>query len=259
MRAQQSDNYSFFSSQTAPYGYQGDNPSADGLAYGGGGGGGGQGGWAMSVGRSSHDCASTPGGNGALPGGAGYIYGGGNSTTSKLNFPTEVMYTTNSQPATLGSIAATGGQNRAYIGGGSNASYDWTMPWSNDTFSTWASNSNALDGYNKALMTKWGWFYFGVGGNTDTRQWKYNDSTTSYMAQLSKLSNFGEENYEMGQNWGYMLGNYNGAQNNWTVKYNYANDAMTTMGYTTMPKGHYGTSSGCCSSAAASVAGSKRF
>ena len=57
----------------------------------------------------------------------------------------------------------------------------------------------------------------------------------------------------MGQDWGYMLGNYDNQQNNHTVKFTYSTDVQTTMGPATRPKGHYGQSSGACSSAASTV------
>ena len=83
------------------------------------------------------------------------------------------------------------------------------------------------------------------------------DSTgTDLNTGMSKIRAAGEENLQMGQNWGYMLGNYDGQQNNQTVKYNYLNDTLTQLGSSSQPKGHYGQSSGCCSSAAASVCGS---
>ena len=63
----------------------------------------------------------------------------------------------------------------------------------------------------------------------------------------------GEENMEMGQDWGYKLGDYNGQQNNHTEKWDYSNDSITTMGFACRPKGHYGQSSAACSSAAGAV------
>ena len=258
LRMQDNSNFTFFGSGGAPYGYVGNNPAGEGLSYGSG-----QsspnstGGWDMSVARAVHDCASSTPGNGATDG-AGYIYGGGTAVTDKLHFPTEVMYSTTSLPTSLGSVWAIGGETRSYITGGSSNAYCWYMGWSNDTFTSWGFNGGYTDGYNKPLMTKWGHFYAGVYGNTDTRRWKFNDSTTSYISQLSKLSNFGEENQQMGQDWGYMLGNYNGQQNNWTTKTTYSNDTETTLGFAAQPKGHYGTSSGVCSSAAATVCGVKR-
>lgn len=254
-RSQNNDNFTAFGSGTAPYGYVSNNPASEGLAYGDQGGlasnpptSPGTGGWGMSVNRVNHGCASTQINN------AGYTYGGGSAVTSKHHFPSEVMYTTTSSPVTWGATCATGGQYQAYIGGSSSSAYLYYMTYTNDSFSAWAWPSGVTtDGVNKALMSKYGWFYFGRDTNTSTSQYKFSESTRSVLSTLTKLGSFGEENYQMGQDWGYMVGNYNGQQNNWTVKYTYSNDAMATLGFSAQPKGHYGTSSGACSSAAASV------
>ena len=69
----------------------------------------------------------------------------------------------------------------------------------------------------------------------------------------SKVRSYGEENMMMGQDWGYMMGQYDGQQNNHTTKWDYSTDVETNMGASTRPKGHYGQSSGGCCSASASV------
>lgn len=252
-RSTLSQNFNFFGSATAPYGYQGHNPAADGLTYGGGAAApAGTGSWDMSVARVAHGCASTQ------INGAGYIYGGGSSVTNKMHFPSEIMYATTSSPVIWGTAASVGGQTLAYILGNSAAGANQYMSYTNDAYTTWGFNGGTSDGNNKSLMSKYGWFYTGVGGNTDNRMWKFNDSTAVYISAMTKLGAFGEENHQMGQDWGYCLGSYNGQQNNWTVKTTYSTDAMVTMGFATQPKGHFGTSSGCCSSAAASICSDQR-
>jgi hypothetical protein len=263
MRMQNDTNFTFFGSAGAPYNYQGNNPSADGLTYGSG-----QaspastGGWDFNTARNNFACASTQGLSGGYTGGAGYSYGGSTTVTEKLNFPTEVMYTTTTSPVTWGGTDGTGGQLNSYILGNSNNTSNYYMSYSNDTFTSWSAYSSQYsggsDGNNKSLMSKYGWGYFGVGGNTNTAIGKFSDVNQSYIAQLTKLSNFGEENQQMGQDWGYMLGQYNGQQSNWSVKTTYSNDSMVTLGATSQPKGHYGTSSGATSSAAASVCSAQR-
>ena len=57
----------------------------------------------------------------------------------------------------------------------------------------------------------------------------------------------------MGQSWGYFLGNYNGQQNNQTMKIQYLSDVCTSLGSASMPKGHFGMSSAACASAAATI------
>jgi hypothetical protein len=49
------------------------------------------------------------------------------------------------------------------------------------------------------------------------------------------------------------MGHYDGQQNNHTIKQTHSTDVEVTMGAACMPKGHYGQSSGACSTAAASV------
>jgi hypothetical protein len=263
-RSQNDLSFAFFGSSTVPYGYTGNEPGnaygqdtvGASIAYGTGWNAStltqpaGVGGWEMSVGRSNHGCAT------AIINQAGYVYGGGSAVTSKHHLPTEIMYTTTASPVTWGATSGIGGQNYSYIFGNSLATGAQYMSFSTDSFTQFTSYTSAgltSDGYNKALMSKWGQFYAGRDTNTSSNQALCNDTNQTYTSTFSKLSNFGEENYQMGQDWGYMVGNYNGQQNNWTVKYMYATNAMTTMGFACQPKGHAGDSSGCCSSAAMSV------
>lgn len=259
-------NFNFFGSSTVPYGYTGKDPGnpqgQDGTAGGSGISYGtgwntttntqpaGVGGWEMNVTRSGYQ-----GGASAILNQAGYVFGGGTTTTNKHHFPTEIMYTTTTSPQTWGDTASEAGQNYAYVLGLSTTAGCQYMNLSNDAFTQWSSFSAncTSDGVNRILMSKWGWFYAGRDTNTSTNQAKCSDTTQAYISTLTKLGNFGEENYEMGQDWGYMLGMYNGQQTNWSVKYMYATDSMTTMGFATQCKGHAGDDAGACSTAAASV------
>jgi hypothetical protein len=265
-RSQNDLNFNFFGSATVPYGYTGQDPGnpqgqdgtagGSGIAYGTGWNTttntqpSGVGGWEMSVARSNHGCAT------AVINQAGYIFGGGSAVTSKHHLPTEIMYTTTTSPQTWGATAAIGGQNFAYIQGLSTTAGQQYMNFANDSFTQWSSFTGAglsSDGVNKNLMSKWGIFWCGRDTNTSTNQALCNDTNQTYTSTVQKTSNHGEENYHMGQDWGYMLGSYNGQQNNWAVKYNYSTQAMSTLGFAAQPKGHAGTSSGASSTAAMSV------
>jgi hypothetical protein len=57
----------------------------------------------------------------------------------------------------------------------------------------------------------------------------------------------------MGQDNGYVLGHYDGQQNNHTIRQSYSTDSEVTLGSAAQPKGHYGQSSGACSTAAMNV------
>jgi len=225
------------------YGYQGDNPRTV-MGYNV------TGGWAMSVGRNDAGCASNQIGQ------AGYITGGGSSATNKLHFPTEIMYTTNSSVSGSDFVAGFGGETRAY--------FSWRdgnqqrMTYSNDSFANqnFAGNNR---GWCKALGTKWGHFYIGTSNNVTTPVRKVRDSDGAALSNFNRARAAGEENMQMGQDWGYKLGDFDGQQNNHTEKWTYSNDSIATMGFATRPKGHYGQSSAACSSAAASVTTTQPF
>jgi hypothetical protein len=204
------------------------------------------GGWNMSVARTTHGCAVDQINQ------AGYITGGGSAVTEKFHFASENMYTTTSGPAS-GFTSGCHGQTRGYFSIGGTKQY---IDFSTNAWSTFTSGVSP-DGWCKILSTKLGYHYGGNGGNVTSGLSKFSDATgTDINTGLSKLRASGEENFQMGQNWGYMLGNYDGQQNNMTVKHNYLTDALTQLGTAAQPKGHFGQSSGCCSSAAATIASS---
>ena len=217
------------------YGYDGDDPKAV-MGYNT------AGGWDMSVGRDYHSCATN------IIGEAGYITGGGSSATNKMHFPTEIMYTTNGSPSGASMTSGCGQEFRGWFNIAGTQCY---ITYSNDAWTNQTFCGG--DAWSKFLPSKWGFFYAGTGNNVTTPIRKVNGITGANLSDFNKIRSVGEENYEMGQDWGYMLGNYDGQHNNHTVKFTYATDAQTTMGAATRPKGHYGQSSGACSSAAATV------
>jgi hypothetical protein len=60
------------------------------------------------------------------------------------------------------------------------------------------------------------------------------------------LTNSGEENFTMGQDWQYCLGEYDGLQNNNAWKFYYSTETGFSGGSDMQPKGHAGSSSGTC-------------
>lgn len=188
----------------------------------------------------------------------GYITAGNSTATDKHNYVTETMYAVGSAPAgptagaSYGNVAEWHGQYKGWI---------WAGGGGNFTFSTetWSSGGTTLgnDGWGKALSSKYGHAYAKAAGNTTASIYKLNDTTGAQMntSLTAPDGAAGEENYEMGQDWGYCLGHYNGAQNNNTYKVNYVTDVMTNMGSDCQPKGHAGMSSGATAPAAAVVTG----
>ena len=204
-----------------------------------------EGGWDMSVGRSGGmaGCVNQTGQ-------WGYCGGGGSAVTDKFHFPSETMFVTTSAPVSVAMTTAAHGETKGWFSFAGTKSY---VTYSNDSWTSY-SNSIAPDAWSHILSTKWGFHYGGTGGNVTTPFGKFSDSTGSDITtSLSKPRAVGEENMQMGQNWGYMLGEYDGQQTNMTVKHMHATDVITTLGSGAQPKGHYGQSSGTCSSAAASI------
>lgn len=191
----------------------------------------------------------------------GYIVGGGYSEVDKHNYVTEVMYSAGS----IGNAPSGGG-----TGGGIGVFYGEKYGWVSSgtsvcgylTFSseTWSSGgiSWATDGQPKGLSSKHGYGYGGIGSYAGSLElYKFNDKSGSLISTLSRAGGTqGEENLEMGQDWGYQIGGYNGSsQNNISWKLNYITDVFTLGGSDMQPKGHDGASSGATASASSQILG----
>ena len=218
------------------YGWEGDDPRGV-MGYGT------VGGWNMPVSRDRNACAT------AQKQQHGYNLGGGNSAVGKLHFPSEIMYQSGNSPSGSDHTASCGDEDQTWA---SFRGSRHTCNQNNDSWSGWSSNA-APDGVCKFLPTKYGHFYAGTGNNVTSPWTKYNGSNGGGIKNGQKVRSYGEENFEMGQDHGYMMGQYDGQQNNHTTKWDYTTDVETNMGPTTRPKGHYGQSSGGCASAATAV------
>ncbi len=110
--------------------------------------------------------------------------------------------------------------------------------------------SAGAHGQQKGLSSKDG---KGYGGNEGSYNGGNifrvtNIETESNITNVGKpFGNMGEENYGHGQDKGYCLGTYDGAQNNRSFILTYATNSGFETGGTTQPKGKGGCSSGHCS------------
>ena len=108
------------------------------------------------------------------------------------------------------------------------------------------SMAGSAHGQQKGLSAKTG---FGYGSNEGTYNGGYNwrkiNITAETYGTITKYpGNSGEENYAMTQDRGYILGEFDGAQNNNCGRLIYATDAGATLGTTV--QGHGGASSAHC-------------
>lgn len=204
----------------------------------------GVGGWALSSSRGPY-----VGGAVNQMGQYGYASGGNTANTcDKMSYATEIMIATNAAPAGAGYHSGCHGQYNGYWSLNGSKYY---IAFSNDTWGTYANSHNT--GWMKFLSTKWGFHY---GSTNGVAILKFNDSNGSDIsAATSRPRSVSEENFQMGQDWGYMLGQFDGQQTNQTLKYTHATDAAIQLGVAAQPKGHFGQSSAACASAAATICG----
>jgi hypothetical protein len=109
-----------------------------------------------------------------------------------------------------------------------------------------SSSVSGIHGQQKGISSKLTTLYAGnegdyAGGN-NLRRWSV--ATETNIGNVGKpITNCGEEDFDMGQAHQYMLGNYNGEQNNRSWRFNYATDSGFEGGSTMQSKGVPGRSS----------------
>lgn len=115
------------------------------------------------------------------------------------------------------------------------------------TYSASSSTQWGAHGQQKGIPSKHRIGYAGnegsYNGGYNYRRWNLTNDTN--IGTIGKIQqNMGEENYGMGQDWQYMIGNYDGAQNNESHKLYYTTD--TGPANTSNPTANGGQSSGHC-------------
>jgi len=180
-----------------------------------------------------------------------YVGGGGTTAINVFTFST-ATFTAGSGTSIAGSggysdgTGSFSGENEGYWWGGGAQK----LTFSTGTTFTLASNSGLSDinGQQKGISSKLGRGYAGNEGgyNGGYNFRRYVISTESYTLVARPIGNVGEENYDMGQNHQYMMGMYNGAQNNIGWKFNYTTDTGFELGSGSIRTGVPGGSSGHC-------------
>jgi hypothetical protein len=131
-----------------------------------------------------------------------------------------------------------------YNGGSSN-----TFTFATRTIASRGGTQPGNSHQQKAVQSKIGSAWAGNEGsyNGGYTFRKTSFTTNSTASGPSKpVGNCGEENLTMGQDHQYMIGQYNGLQNNISWKFNYASEQGFQGGASMEPKGKAGASSGTC-------------
>ena len=170
--------------------------------------------------------------------------GGDRSGMEVFNLATEARQSNN------GGDLRSGSTNSAFSD--KDQGYHWadSAGWkvNHQTFSVSGSSHWSAHGQQKGQPTKVRVGYCGnegsYNGGYNLRRWNLtNDSNTGTFSKYR--ANCGEENFIMGQDWGYMIGNYDGAQNNGTWQQQFSTDSRTDHSGL-QPTANAGQSSGHC-------------
>jgi hypothetical protein len=175
--------------------------------------------------------------------------GGGNAALEEYNLTTQTLIGTITSVRQGGNTWAMSHENFGFI------------YWANDQdrfdFATRTLQSAGIRGtgvsnhdQQKSVQSKYMLQWCGNegsynGGNAFRRTNMVTDTTSGTYAK--PRTNSGEENLTLGQDWQYMLGMYNGAQNNLSWKWFYTTESGNTASASLEPKGKGGSSSGVCS------------
>jgi hypothetical protein len=175
-----------------------------------------------------------------------YMFAAGSSTVEKFDLSTETI-------ATGFNLSTIDGSDGASAFSDENFGYGWTsaagikMSFATETIQSstqWGAHSQ-----QKGISSKVGKGYAGnegsYNGGYNLRRWSNANDTN--IGNVSKPHpNCGEENFTLGQDHQYMLGNYDGLQNNTSWKFFYSTDTGTTSVSGLNPGVNAGTSSGHC-------------
>jgi len=181
-----------------------------------------------------------------------WICGGGSTNVDKFNYHNETMATSSMAGGINGSWAqsALSGFSDQHYGYWYHQAASQKITYASDTFTAstqWGSTATN-GGQQKGISSKLRYAYCGneggYNGGYNLRRW-FLVTDTNLGTFAKPQPNCGEENFTMGQNHQYMLGNYDGAQNNESWKIVYATDTGSLPAGLS-PTAHAGQSSGHC-------------
>lgn len=173
-----------------------------------------------------------------------FFCGGGRSAIDQMDFTTQTITATGAS-AQGGDSWGLSFENYGIFYG--NGQYSYYFP--TQTLIGRSGTEPGAHHQQKTVHSKNG---FGWGGNEGTYNGGYNLRRTYEAINITSgtvvkpVGNSGEENYTMGQDHQYMIGMYNGDQNNISWRFNYATETGFQGSSTMQPKGKTGASSGCC-------------
>jgi hypothetical protein len=179
---------------------------------------------------------------------ATWMYGGSDGRIEEYNLTTKTLFGTIGPTTYSGSTWGMSTDNYG-ITFTDNASQTFTF--ATRTIAARGGTTVSNSSQQKSVNSKWQYAWAGnegsYSGGNNFRKTNFTTNTTSVPGIAKPVTNSGEENFTMGQDHQYMLGMYNGLQNNISWRFNYATDSGFQGGASMEPKGKPGSSSGVCS------------
>ena len=185
-----------------------------------------------------------------------YVSMGGSNYVDIFNLTNETSLASNHGGSNSGQTGLAGGvqdELKGYMWTDSNSSttiFTFNTNTTNSDYSVSTGQSNiGFHGQQKGINSKIGKGYMGnegsYNGGYNLRRITFSNNTNQ--GNVSKpIGNCGEENFDMGQSWQYMMGMYDGLQNNRGWKFNYTTDSGHELGTGSVRTGIPGGSSGHC-------------
>lgn len=172
--------------------------------------------------------------------------GGGSAAIEEANLTNETQYNTGVSGHTAGAIWGMCHESHSLMYN-DNDFRVWHYATRTQLGSYGGSPSNSHQ--QKSVQSKMNNSYAGNegsynGGNNLRRTNMYTRTTAGTVAK--PVTNNGEENFTLGQDWQYMLGEYNGAQNNNAWKFYFSTESGFAGNSSMQPQGKGGASSGVC-------------
>lgn len=176
-----------------------------------------------------------------------WFSGDNSSAIDKYNLVTKTVQSTISDTYRTGAIWGMSHETYGLFYADNTAS---TFTFATETIAGRGGQSPSNSHQQKSINSKWTLAWAGnegsFSGGNSLRRTNWTTNTTSGTVP-KPVTNSGEENLTMGQDHQYMLGMYNGNQNNISWRWNYATESGFQGGSSMEPKGKPGSSSGICS------------
>jgi hypothetical protein len=181
-----------------------------------------------------------------------WIIGGGDTGVDVLNLTTNTMLANQSITSMAGDsyqsgVSCLSDETKGFVWGDANHKFTFSTSAavSINTSGAVTGSGSQQKGINSKLHKGWNGNEGSYNGGYNLKRWDLT-TETSLGTVVKPVGNSGEENFDMGQDHQYMMGCYDGAQNNRGWKFSYTTETGYELGTGSIRTGVAGGSSGAC-------------